>query len=355
MKLPRRIAGFTLVEVLVSAGIIVVLMGVLISMTDQTQRLMRATSSKVEQFQGARVAYETMTRRLAQATLNTFWDYRYAKNGLPQSYQRSAELRFVTGITSTLIKGGGDVKRPGTAVFFHAPYGFVEDQSQYGGLDNLVNAWGYFVEVGTDSATIPPFLNTQINPRKRYRLMEMMQPSEKLKTYDFSGGAKPDWFSSLVTANPRPVRVLAENIIALIVVPRLSRADEQLWMTQNKSKRPPVLAQEYGYDTTSTDPDPILNPKSQLPPVVQVVMVAIDEPSAKILEDKNGSDPYLGINFTTTFRNPLNLEDNPATSEPNDGELATLETLLVKKHVSYRIFSSNVSIRGAKWSRSQVN
>ncbi len=71
MKIPSRTAGFTLVEVLVSAGIIVVIMVVLLAMTDQTQRLVKSTSAKVEQFQQARVAFEAMTRRLAQASLNS--------------------------------------------------------------------------------------------------------------------------------------------------------------------------------------------------------------------------------------------------------------------------------------------
>ena len=91
MKPHRKHSGFTLVEVLVSAGIVVVLMVVLLGMTDQTQRLVRSTSAKVEQFQEARVAFEAMTRRLAQATLNTYWDYDNPTK--PTKYIRSAELR----------------------------------------------------------------------------------------------------------------------------------------------------------------------------------------------------------------------------------------------------------------------
>ncbi|MEQ1853294.1 MAG: hypothetical protein ABMA01_17075, partial [Chthoniobacteraceae bacterium] len=98
-----------------------------------------------------------------------------------------------------------------------------------------------------------------------------------------------------------------------------------------------------------------LNPRNQLPPVVQVAMVAIDEPGAELLADKFGSDPFLGINYSTLFRNPSMLEDNPATAAPGDGDLAKLEAILAAKRISYRIFSTNVSIRGAKWSRSQKN
>jgi uncharacterized protein (TIGR02599 family) len=357
MRTTPRTAGFTLIEVLVAASIVVVLMGVLLGMTDQTQRLMSSTSGKVEQFQGSRVGFEAMTRRLSQATLNTFWEY--DNPAKPTKYLRSAELRFVSGVTATLAKGSGDGKiRPGHCVFFHAPNGLVDDQKKYGALDNLINVWGYFLEVGTDEDTIPPFLRGEIPEKKRFRLMEFMQPSEQLKTYQFQANTSNDWFAPMVTGTNRPVRVLAENVIGLFILPRLSRADEELWMREKGSKTLPVLAPRYAYN--SNDPvvkvsDPILNPRNQLPPVVQVVMVAIDEPSARKLEDRYGSDPYLGLNYATQFRDPAKLEDNPATSEVGDGDLSFLEKLLSEKGASYRIFSTNVSIRGAKWSRSQAN
>jgi len=363
----RQHTGFTLVEVLVSASIVVILMGILLSMTDQTQRLMRGTSAKVEQFQGARVAFESMTRRLAQATLNTYWDYQYppnAKVGTPPiGYQRSSELRFVSGVTNTLV-GATDSSgrvRPGHSVFFHAPNGYVSNQKTLGMLDDLINVWGYFVEIGSDADSLPSFLQDKVNPRTRFRLMEFMQPSEELATYQFQqSGASPNfsqkapWFAPFITGTPRPVRVLAENIVALVVLPRLSKTDEQLWMTQNGSKTAPILAPLYSYDSTNnTVSDPILNPRNQLPPVVQVAMIAVDEPSAQKLQDKFGTDPNLGINYSSLFRNPAVLEDDPATTAADDGDLSKLAALLAANHVSYRIFATNVSIRGAKWSRSQ--
>ncbi|MEQ1853899.1 MAG: prepilin-type N-terminal cleavage/methylation domain-containing protein, partial [Chthoniobacteraceae bacterium] len=270
MKFSPRTAGFTLIEVIVASGIVVVIMGVLISMTDQTQRLMRSTSAKVEQFQEARVAFESMTRRLAQASLNTYWDYKYDKNGRLASYQRSAELRFISGTTTSLIKGAGASGpiRPGHSVFFHAPNGFVDDRHVFGHLDHLINLWGYFVEVKTDEDAVPDFLVGKIPARKRYRLMELMQPSEELKTYQYQQAIGPDyskgaaWFAPLVTGTTRPVRVLAENVVALFVLPRLSRADEQLWMKLNNTKTLPQLAKTpfYIYDTTDDSViDPILN------------------------------------------------------------------------------------------------
>jgi uncharacterized protein (TIGR02599 family) len=376
MKPNHQKSGFTLVEVLVAAAIIVVLMGVLLAMTDQTQRVVRSTAGKVEQFQGARVGFEAMTRRLAQATLNTYWDYDNPTQ--PTRYVRSAELRFRSGPMKDLTGGVGpnQNRQPGHGVFFHAPLGSVlpptgsaSDQN-LNALDHLINTWGYFVEVGSDADSFPPFLQAVVTPRRRYRLMELMQPSEKLGIYTPSAQSPLStiWFAPLVNAS-RPtgnVRVLADNIVALIVLPRLSVADETWWKTQKGSKTPPVLAPNYRYD--SSDPsnpnksDSLLNTINQLPPVVQVVMVAIDEPSAKRLEDQYGtSDPgALGISYSPDPKSGNNLFIDPATLDDNaasgkKGDLTLLQELLASKKASYRVFSSNVSIRGAKWSRGQIN
>ncbi len=369
MKSYHQNSGFTLVEVLVSAGIIVVLMVVLLGMTDQTQRLVRSTSAKVEQFQEARVGFEAMTRRLAQATLNTYWDYDNPTK--PTRYIRAAELRFRSGPMRNLTGGTGPNGnlQPGQGIFFQAPIGMVDpiQSANLSSLDHLINTWGYFLEIGSDADKLPTFLQTAVDPRKRYRLMELMQPSEQLGIYTPS--AQPPlattWFAPFINATTdRPVRVLAENIVALIVLPRLSVGDEELWKKQKGSSTGPILAPNYQYDSSNSAnvnrADPLLNTINQLPPVVQVVMVAIDEPSARRLEDLHGSDPYLGINYSpdplsglNLFTNPASLDDNASTGAK--GDLTRLQELLVSKKASYRIFSTNVSIRGAKWSRSQVN
>lgn len=358
MITPRRKAAFTLVEVLVAATIVVVLMGILAAMTDQTQRLVKSTSSKVEAFQEARVAFESMTRHLSQATLNTFWDYEYNKLHEPTRYLRSAELRFMSGISSKLLTGGGTT-RPGHCVFFHAPLGQVDDKTTLGSLDHLLNVWGYYLEI-TDRESLPGFLTNKVPQRKRFRLMELMQPSEKLTTYQYQDITKysTNWFSTLISGANPPTRVLAENIVALVILPKLSRADELLWMKSQKpaSSTPPILAPAYAYDTTNTRvADPILNPRNQLPPVVQVVMVAIDEPSARNIEDRYGTQPFMGLDYSRYFTNPTTLEDDPNTPQPNDGDISVLESMLAAKRASYRVFSTNVSIRGAKWSRDQKN
>ena len=368
MRFHHKNAGFTLIEVLVSAGIVVVLMVVLLGMTDQTQRMVRSTSAKVEQFQEARVAFESMTRHLSQATLNTFWDYDNPTK--PTKYIRAAELRFRSDSMKNLTGGTGPNgnPQPSHGVFFQAPLGVVDPMinPSLRPLDHLINTWGYFVEIGSDADKLPTFLKNTVEPRKRYRLMELMQPSEQLGIYTPSSQVPTisTWFAlSVKAATNRPVRVLAENIVALIVLPRLSVADEELWKKLTKSKTAPILAPNYQYDSSNPankqNSDPLLNTLNQIPPVVQVVMVAIDEPSAQRLEDRFGSDPYLGINYapdqlssSTLFADPASLDDSTSGKK---GDLTKIQESLVSKKLSYRIFSTNVSIRGAKWSRSQVN
>ena len=379
MKTRLHPGGFTLIEVLVAATIVVILMGIMVAMTDQTQRLVRSTSAKVEQFQEARVGFESMTRRLSQATLNTFWDYQYDKNGNPNGYTRKSELRFHSGPMDILNKAGGlgGNKQPGHGVFFQAPLGVVDDIKNLGAMDHLMNTWGYFLEIGSDADKFPAFLQKVVTPRKRYRLMELMEPSEKLSVYKFQNDINNrQWFSQSISGTgitgARPVRVLAENIVALIILPRLSLADEKRISTTI----PPVLSPAYNYDSTVTPPasqnpskpptliQSLLNSKNQLPPVVQVIMVAIDEPSAKRLEDLYNSDPYMGIGTnpdpvsgSILFTDPAKLND---TSAGGKGDLTRLQDLLSStknpnNRASYRVFSSNVNIRGAKWSLNTSN
>src|SRR5437867_2293961 len=75
IRIRRLVGGFTLVEVMVSMAILVLLLLVLVSITDATRKTWSYTSSKIEQFQDAREAFESITRKLSQATLNTYWDY----------------------------------------------------------------------------------------------------------------------------------------------------------------------------------------------------------------------------------------------------------------------------------------
>jgi uncharacterized protein (TIGR02599 family) len=139
----------------------------------------------------------------------------------------------------------------------------------------------------------------------------------------------------------------------VIFLPRLARPDEETQLAAGSSA---VLAPFYRYDSTQGSSDPILNSKHQLPPVVQVVMVAIDGPSAERLATEQSGKPNFGLDYGKLFTRPELLEDSPTTAEPGDGDIQKFTAMLTEKfRISSRVFSTNVSIRGAKWSRSQEN
>ncbi len=75
----------------------------------------------------------------------------------------------------------------------------------------------------------------------------------------------------------------------------------------------------------------------QLPPTVQIAMVAIDEASAMRLA--NGSTPPPEIDEAVARR--ADFFHLPATSRRT---LQKLEALLAKHHIRYRVFSTTVAL-----------
>lgn len=352
MKLHTRHPGFTLVELLVGLSVLVLLFGLLMTASDQLTRLLGTTTAKGEQFRSAREGFERLTTRLSQATLNTYWDYDNEKQ--PTRYERRSELRFVSGPARELVTTGAGRQPVSHGVFFSAPLGVV-DRDAYRGLENLLNVCGWYVEYGEDEAFRPGFVGSEVPPKWRWRLMELSTAAEHYPLYDYTSGAisgipkartyiGKDWFS---TEQKRQVSVrpLVDNVVALILIPRLARADErQMGVIDDTSP----LAPEYRYDSTKTNLDPRLNPKNQLPPVMQVTMVAVDERSMARLGLDAGQAERFGVNdlFKQTARYSKDL-----SIEGGGGE--SLEQRLIDEGVSYRIFTTNVHLRGAKWSREQ--
>jgi uncharacterized protein (TIGR02599 family) len=356
------LGAFTLVEVLLSTAVLSLLVIVLVSITNQTAATWRYTTGKIEQFSGARDAFESLTRQIGQATLNTRYDYfnssgeartqDNAANFVPKSYGRQSDLRFISGSMDRANRFDGQPAsplaadagrpRPTHGIFFHAPLGFVDDTAKYGALPGLLNTWGYYVEFDNDQRSRPSFLANGSGGtplRYRYRLMEFMRPSEQLVTYSTPN----DWFQPAVNEAGTPsAHALAENIIALVIQPMLSPEDEQ------KLASPPAvagtaLAPTYFYDSTQKHATADLNPHHQLPPMVRVTMVAIDEPSAIRLAT-GSTMPDFGLDslFQTA---------SASSTEQYQNDLDTLSARLAEKRCSYRVFTTNVIIRGAKWSK----
>ena len=328
----RSRAGFSILEVLVASAVLALLLVAMLSMTDQVQKIYRSTLGKAEQFREARVAFESITRRLSQATLNTYWDY--DSPATPTKYLRQSELRFLSGQASAILPG--TISSTTHAVFFQAPFGFSSNATTFGGMESMVNTWGYFIEFGSDSGLRPTPVNTAGVPEKyRFRLYEMMEPSESLSLYKYTGNSTASktytgrtWFTDALDQPNRSSRVLAENIVALIFRPLEPAAPpntDPIDLTKDTN---------FTYDTAGS----VANIRNQLPPYIEVTMVAIDEVSARRLE--NGSaPPDLGL--TGLFQSTSSYDTN----------LETLRTSLADKKINYRIFTANVSIQGAKWSR----
>jgi uncharacterized protein (TIGR02599 family) len=195
-----------------------------------------------------------------------------------------------------------------------------------------------------------------------------------MKTYFYTSGLNPkdptraaaigyqgtDWYKPAVNQTSPPCRVLAENIVALIITPRLSKQDEQNLPSSLQSPNPDysALAPNYSYDSSlamnsgQSMSTPFTDPKSQLPPVVQVTLVAIDEASADRLNLTASSGDIFGLggkfNATINYSNDLFIKPGASSS-------ASLENTLVARKVNYRIFTTSVAIRAAKWSRNEVN
>lgn len=333
----RDVRAFTLVELMVATAILMLLLGVLFMAINETGKVWRRSSDKIEAFQDARGAFEAMTRTLSQATLNTYYEYFDSAgkpasdagySGTPSRYGRQSDLQFVSG--KALLSG-----QVGHAVFFQAPLG--ETGTPYEKLDSLLNACGFFVQFGNDASASslsgrPPMLDGSSMPlRYRYRLMEMSQPAEQMKIYNSTG---TQWFTDALAASPPKARVLAENIVALVILPKQPDTEEPADPTQR-------IGADYEYDTRTTWSGTKQPAKmNQLCPVLKIVMIAIDETSALRLQGSSSSAPDLGYAPGSVFQK----------AEQLTGDLAKVETALSAKHIGYRVFQTEIPLRNSKWS-----
>lgn len=105
-KCGHRKRGFTILELMAAFAVLSIVMLVLLGITDATGKIWRNAGESTAVFQEARAAFDLMTRRLALATLNTYYDYYDASgraasdvgySGTPSRYGRQSELHFLIG------------------------------------------------------------------------------------------------------------------------------------------------------------------------------------------------------------------------------------------------------------------
>jgi len=316
--------AFTILEILVATTILAILLVLLLSTISAVSTTWRRSTEKIQSFQGAQLAFDSITHNLSQATLNTYLDYDNATS--PQRYLRKSELMFISDAAGSNAMPGAT--NTGQAIFFQAFLGYATN-ANYSGLESLLNPCGYFVSFTTNNA-IPTHVTEGNNPYRnpyRYRLMQLLVPSETNRIYQSGNGSK-GWFTSY-TDEARPV---ADNVIALIVRPQ-----------DPGTSAAGAPNNAYAYDSTlkATDnPQPVT--ANQLPPVVQVTIVAIDESSAKRLE--NEDSPPAAI--TTALGNRRFTD--PASYQT---DLDALTGSLNSNGINYRVFSSAVPIRESKWTK----
>lgn len=347
--------AFTLVELLVSLAVLSILLLINAQVIGQVQATWSASNARVSQFREARTAFDIITRNLSQATLNTYLDYETnylataaATSGTaaatgPGSYVRRSDLQFICGNSTTLLPAaGGADSLPGHSIFFQAPLGVTQNPN-YVGLDRLLCSRGYFVQFSSDEFFTPAFL-PQGNNRYRYRLMEYSPPAEKNVIYTLPTGAAgtvtgkfyADAGAPLeadeTAVNISTTRPVADNILTLIISPRREpKAGEA-----EGANGPTEIASDYQYNSSATGPT-----QNLLPPLIRVVLVAIDEKSAERLAETSGSPntPPFGTSLSTPFTQAYQLDD----------EIKALVATLQAQRVNYRVFSATVQLRGAKW------
>lgn len=344
--------GFSLIEMMAAMAILTVLMLIIFGIVQATSSAWKKSTGRIESLQNARATFESMTRRLSQATLNTYYDYfdkdrdpsQAAAYDGPDVYGRQSELHFVSG--KALV--GGQVTH---AVFFQAPLGYSDDNANYGGLDQLMNACGYYIVHGKDPVR-PSFWDTFTSPPKeeyRYRLMDYLQPSQKFNLYTStsfaSSGGGFNWIGDGLSSGGY-ARTLAQNIVALVILPERSPQEE----AEAKIKGLAPLAADFEYDSRpkpgewKTGAQPVK--MHQLPPLVKVVMVAIDDASAAKLE-KGAAMPDLGQ--AQLFKDAGRLDSDLAQFENVLNALpGNMAGNTIK--LNYRVFQTEVALRGAKWS-----
>jgi len=331
---PTQRAGFSLIEVLVSFAVLALIMVMLLSITDVTSKTWKGTTEKMQAFEDSRAAFDRITSLLGQATLNPYWDYDDLQN--PTKYERTSELQFLSLPMAQLPKDAATF--PTHGLFFQAPTGKVADKVAFGNLPLLLNAFGYFVEYGQDER--PSWLPASVSVKYRFRLKEWRVPSENWILYQKTSGTIPastgknysgtDWIDLAAPA----AKTVAENVIALVIYPKNTES------TAVSLSLAEPLSFIYNSRTASTTAEG-KNQKHQLPPEVEVIMVAIDETSA--LREWNNASAAPALMGATWFQKPADLE----------ADIKELTDKLNAENIKYITLRSTVKIRGARWSQSQ--
>jgi len=318
--------AFTLLEMLVGMVVLGLLMMLLLSAVELSSRVFRSLNQKVDAFQDARFAFDLLTRNLSQATLNTFWRQDDPEN--PSRFMRESDLHFLVQPAGDrgLVPGSPGA---GQAIFFQAPLGTTSQPESFGGLSSALNSLGYFV----DFRAVPQPGITSSPAPFRYQLVQFKSPTEEMRAFSTRESGGMDWIDP--TEHAKSIFPVAANVIALVLWPRRADGDPTT----------APLTSDFRYDSranATANPQPLT--AHQLPPVVEVVMVAMDEESAERLT--SGSRPPDAV------RNALQGRFLSSAPDRIEADLVELEKALSAEGIRYRVFRTAVPLRESKWSES---
>ncbi|MFN0078457.1 MAG: Verru_Chthon cassette protein C [Prosthecobacter sp.] len=367
---PGLRAAFSLVEILVAMAITSLLLVLMAQMLSSTQLVWKNTRSSVGSFREARNAFETISRRVSQATLNAYWGYN--DPAAPTFYQRQSELHFVSGPAQVLLPL--QPLSPGHALFFQAPLGIAES-ADVQRLEDTLNTIGYWVAFGSDLDQRPAWLreDTVTHPeRRRFRLMEFRPPTEQLDLYRMvddpaaTGKKKPwievqttkgtlyQWFNNFLIAHSHPI---ADHIFAIFIEP----LNPVPVLPASGTAPPPSasLAPDYHYDSRrhqwAVDARANVS-RHQMPPRLQLTLLALDEDTWLPLTQEQATQHAEALTKLMQEKIFQGLKGAPTEEklrEQTKADLQLLDTELRKIGLRSRTFTAVVNIRAAKWITSQ--
>jgi len=340
MKSPR---GFSILELLVSLVVLALILVLALSIVSNVSQV---ASSSQTTFQEARTAFETMSRLLGQAMLNTYWDYDNPSS--PQQYIRASELHFVAGTTLTLtgtsLPAGSTAPAAGSAVFFQAPLNQTTD-TNLKKMPDLMNSLGFYVRFSA-SDNLPSYLQTIQSKTSAWRLWMYLQPTESLALYniynaDPQAPSNLSWFQNDLQDSSKN-HVLANNVVLLLIRATYEDSSGNSIDSYVYDSRPAARIA-----VGASQPVEI----HQIPPTLHVTLVVIDQRTAdRLLTASNGQSYNLIDKSFFTSGTPF----TDATKYSDD--MAELQGILNKRPIAgipirYRIFETTVTMSSAKWSQ----
>lgn len=290
---------------------------------------------------------------------------------------RCSELHFVSGPSTTILgqASANAAIYPGDAVFFQAPLGYTASagatsaNSNYVSLNKSMNSLGFYIQYSTPG-NLPSWMSTLFGQGYRFRLMQAIQPTENFDLYYYTSQGVYNalaWLPTVGTTTRETTyntSVLADNVVLLIFRPRLAPQDEvgasvysgiaytanatispdyqydsRAWEYNYNGTIPPVGAANRRIISTPTNRNLSGLMRNQLPSIVDVAMVCVDDASITRFGNTSATPPAQLRVSASLFTNSANL----------DADLATYAAQLDSYHINYRIFRSSVNMQSSSW------